>query len=228
MIFYMNSKVFLKKYLESEEDWKILDSYYIIMSYRIKKKPHSGIRTIQLANNILMPNTNVMSSIGRKEFVKRYKNQLSESNAFFATIIEGSIKKGYQIVILETAAESRMKHYKILQDYVWETFGYPIYTYTKYQKGYYENLAIDEETVLKRCKEEIKNADERRRRVQGNSEYQGYIAMINEYSKKKLRKEAERLHIILGGDESKEELLELLIEDAKNRYQLNMVKRYGR
>ena len=38
MLFYMNGKTFLQTYLDREEDWRILDAYYIIMADSIRVK----------------------------------------------------------------------------------------------------------------------------------------------------------------------------------------------
>ena len=95
-----------------------------------------------------------------------------------------------------------MKHYKVLQDYIWETFGYPIFIYSKYLKGYYDNLMIDEDVVLERCEEELAESKKRQSKLQNDFDYRCYLEDISGYSKKKLKKEAKRFGIILG-DESK-------------------------
>ena len=60
MLFYMNGKTFLQTYLDREEDWRILDAYYIIMADSIRVSDKEKYPTIIYAPKYLFPRPEVL------------------------------------------------------------------------------------------------------------------------------------------------------------------------
>lgn len=199
MIYYMNSRVFFREYLNLEKNWKILDTYYIVVSMRIARPSNSRNEMIQTATPMLYPCAEVMMKDNLDEMKTAYLRQLKSSMRYFAVIIKGSIKKHYDFVFLSTRNEEKVVPYlKWIAEFIMDTFGYPVFSYHKLFTGKEHLIEYDEEAVLKKCKEVLDKKKESKD--------------ISEWSKATLRKNLKKRGVYTSKDCTKEELLEMYFE----------------
>ena len=222
MLFYIDSKTFLNLYLENEEDWRILDSYYIIVSMRVRVHPGNRIGTIDNATNLLMPSKESLFQDTRKDYKEQYLHQLkTTANDYLARLVKESIKKNYNILFICSKSEMGKKsiqgngygylHY--LATYIMETFRYPVYDYKKFAKKKTPLIEYDPEESLALCEKVLKEEKKKRRHrqettTQGLREYRSRLEGM---SRKKLAKKLEKRNIFVT-DESKKEMIELLVD----------------
>lgn len=214
----MNTQVLLTEYLDNEEDWKILDTYYVIASMRItRRKNERKNQLIQVANSALYPSSKVLVADDKKDQKKLYFKQLdTTAMPYFATLIKGSIKKGYDFVFLNTKKEEKLIPYmEYISEFLMKRFGYPMYDYHKFNKGKEVAVAFDEHEVLFRCNRILREAKyqqeyeanhTKRGRMQKKAEL---LKKSEKWSKPKLRKKLAAKGFYCADEDSKEELLEL-------------------
>lgn len=220
----MDSETFLNLYLENEEDWCILDSYYILVSWRIRVHKNQQIGTIDDARNILMPDSATLFQDTKKDYKQQYLHQLQTSdsaNAYLAHLIKGSIKKNYNIIFLCSKSEGNGieggSYLDYLAYYIMSTFKYPVYNYKKFVKKKTSLISYDEEETLRICKE-IGKREKQKRKERERSSNQGlieYRSRLETKSKKSLQKKLEKYNIYVT-DETKSEMIDLLVELRKD------------
>lgn len=211
MIFTMDSKVFLSIFIEDEDYNTILKSNYIIVSTRIKKRDEKN-RNIISGVSLLYPSSDVFQRVTEEDQCKAYYEQLDEHKAFFASIIRSAIKDKENFIFMCTKRETKLKYIEWLSDWVYVTFGYPVYDYLYYTAG--EKLVkYNKEKVLKRCNKIIDKQKDINYEKQRKTE-RGRSSIMNTYenmSKKELRKVLEEQGLASDSyDMSRKEMLELL------------------
>lgn len=205
MIYYMDSRVFLREYLNLEKNWKILDTYYVVASMRISRSVESRNEMIQSASTLFYPSAAVMMQMDKKSMEITYRKQLNSATRFLATVIKGSIKKNYDIVFIATRKETKnIPYLKWLADFIMDTFEYPVYSYHKLLVGKEQIIDFDADTVLQKCKEYGKKSKDQ-------------AEEISTWSKKKLIKKLEEHEIYMSKECTKEELLEAYVEFVVDR-----------
>ena len=190
MIFWMNSNVFQNDFLTNEEDDDILKAHYVIASARIRINRDEKVENIISAKAMLFPDAYVCSGVTDDEFRSRYFEQCDKNKAFLSTLIKGSIEEGFNIIIMCTFKERKLKYLKYLSEYIFMEFGYPVYEYKEYSSGKYELISCNKDKVLKKCNKALKEAKEKRKERLLESE-NGRKALAKDYksmSKKKLKK----------------------------------------
>ena len=203
----MNTKTFLEDFLENEEDWVILDSYYILTSTRIRTR--GKYKTIQSAASIFSPSASVLYQENPKSMKKQYMYQIDvDAKVYLATIIKGCIKKNYNIIFLCTKNESKGHYLEYIAEYVKKEFQFPMYDYGKFIRGKENIFTYQSDEVLSKCNAIIKSAKEQS------------ASYINDLSKKKLIKELRKVSFYPSGGETKKELQDILRELKKDKRNL--------
>ena len=153
MLYYMDSKVFFKVFLNNESDKDILDCQYVLISYRIRA---GNSRKNVIAYNGLFPGTDVLCySENEEEFREMYYKQIKILKSSLAILIKGSIEEKYNIIFMCSHKESKMGYLDVLADYIYEKFGYPVYNYLDYVNCKCELVDFDKKKVLKKCNKYI-------------------------------------------------------------------------
>lgn len=156
MIIYMNSKTFQDMYIVEEKKKDILDAQYVLISTRIRK--HSDkYKNILVAVNSLYPNSDTMSKLYSNEQKKAYFKQLDNRIDFISLIVKASIKEDYDVVLICSKNEWKLKYMKWLAEYIMDRFGCPVYNYKKLKEGKIKKVKFDEKKVLKKCKKHVEN-----------------------------------------------------------------------
>ena len=208
MLFYMNGKTFLQTYLDREEDWRILDAFYVIMSDSIRVSDKTKYNTIMYAPRYFYPRSEVLFASEWEEYKAAYKYQLKDAKSFLATLIHGSLTKGYNIIFLYSEKERKEKYPKVLAQYIMEEFKYPIYDYLKYIKGKCKICKYDPDEVFGIVKPMVDLLEKLERE---NPEYKIAVReKIKKWSKKKLKKKLEEFGYYVE-KESKQEMLALYL-----------------
>lgn len=200
MLVYMNSKTFFDYFLENEEDWVILDSCYILISSRIMTRGEYSIQTA----NFLLPSAEVLYQTDKKEMKAQYIHQLErDALPYFATIVKGYIKKHFNIIFLSNTQEYKFGYVKYIAEFIEEKFNVPVYDYKKF---------INKKTRLKEYnpREVIRICDSilERNRLS--------ICDATGMSRKEMIKEIQKYNFCISGNESKNELREILTEIYKS------------
>lgn len=156
MIFIMCADDLEKVFLKNELDSVILESQFVIVSTRIRKRTNSN-ENIVVATKALFPGVDYYGVDPKSKAAKdAYFNQLDASRPFLAALVKGSIKKHYNIFFICSDKEWKYQRYlKYLKKYIIQKFAYPVYEYVKYVNGcaLYE---YDEEYTLKICRKILK------------------------------------------------------------------------
>ena len=208
MLFYMNGKTFLQTYLDREEDWRILDAFYVIMSDSIRVSDKTKYNTIMYAPRYFYPRSEVLFASEWEEYKAAYKYQLKDAKSFLATLIHGSLTKGYNIIFLYSEKERKEKYPKVLAQYIMEEFKYPIYDYLKYIKGKCKICEYDPNEVYGIVKPMVDQLEKIERE---SPEYKNAVReKIKKWPKKKLKKKLEEFGYYVE-KESKQEMLALYL-----------------
>ena len=208
MLFYMNGKTFLQTYLDREEDWRILDAFYVIMSDSIRVSDKTKYNTIMYAPRYFYPRSEVLFASEWEEYKAAYKYQLKDAKSFLATLIHGSLTKGYNIIFLYSEKERKEKYPKVLAQYIMEEFKYPVYDYLKYIKGKCKICEYDPDEVYGIVKPMVDQLEKIERespayKIAGREK-------IKKWPKKKLKKKLEEFGYYVE-KESKQEMLALYL-----------------
>ena len=162
MIFTMSSKIFQDIFLNNETDDDILNTQYVIVSSRIRKKGSKNRKNIIIANALLYPNSDVYAETLEGRMIDRYQDQLEDALPLFASLIKGSIEEGFNIVFLCTKKEYKhMPYLDWLAYYVYDKIGYPIYEYLSFVAGC-KMLKYDKKKVIKKCNKILKEASDKK------------------------------------------------------------------
>lgn len=153
MLYYMDSKVFNKYFLNNESDKDILDCQYVLVSYRIRS---GNSRENICVYNALYPESSVLVADNTDLFKELYYKQLKAFRNNLAILIKGSIKNRYNIIFMCSKNENKIGYLKVLSDYVYDTFGYPMYDYKDYIKCRCDIIDFNKDKVLKKCNKFIK------------------------------------------------------------------------
>ena len=208
MLFYMNGKTFLQTYLDREEDWRILDEFYVIMSDSIRVSDKTKYNTIMYAPKYFYPMSEVLFASEWEEYKAAYKYQLKDAKSFLATLIHGSLTKGYNIIFLYSEKERKEKYPKVLAQYIMEEFKYPIYDYLKYIKGKCKICEYAPDEVFGIVKPIV---DELEKMERESPDYKIAVReKIKKWPKKKLKKKLEEFGYYVE-KESKQEMLALYL-----------------
>lgn len=214
MMFIMNSKVFQNDFLENEPDDAILDAQYVVISTRIRKSSNR-FDNIVLAHNDLFPNSSSMLKLDEESKREAYFEQLDEKRALLAILVMGCIEKDYNIIFICAKNEDKLHYLQYLSEYIYLTFGYPVYEYRKYSKGKIGLLKYKKKEVLKECKKYCKEASLKSRREKMKTERgrQELKKEFKSFSKKKMKKELEKQDLYIDGMSRKEmvEVYELFV-----------------
>lgn len=156
MVFYMDSKVFESVFLKNERDQDILDTQYVLVSYKIKGK---GLKeNILDASNYLFPSAATCCTNSQEDFKDMYMDQLEhDGKAVLALILHDAIKYKQTVVFICTKKEKRLNYLKYIAEYVEETFHYPIYNYKEFS-NWGKLKSVDEKATDEICIEVINEA----------------------------------------------------------------------
>lgn len=185
MMFWMTSKTFRDIFLINETDQDILDAQYVLVSTRIHKRGKA--ENIISAKQILCPDAKVCMSIHDDDFRERYFEQLMGERTFLATLIKASIEEKYNIILLYTPIDHKMKYLRYLEEFVHLEFhGYPVYDYKAYANGYCDIRKYNKKKVLKKCNKFILDAKKKQRKMDLKTE-DGRRAIMREYKEWKTK-----------------------------------------
>ena len=154
------------------------------------------------------PRSEVLFASEWEEYKAAYKYQLNDAKSFLATLIHGSLTKGYNIIFLYSEKERKEKYPKVLAQYIMEEFKYPVYDYLKYIKGKCKICEYDPDEVFHIVKPMV---DELDRMERESPEYKlAERDKIKKWPKKKLKKKLEKFGYYVE-KESKQEMLALYL-----------------
>lgn len=164
MMYFMDGKTFLKKYIATTDPKKILKTQFVIVSSFIRKTPGTFEKQIINANNILYPSQRLIIDYSdysnNDEYIKEYRKSLKEHKAFFATFIKYDLEEKHtgDIVFLCSYTERKYYYLNIISEYVYDVFGYRIFNYNKI-KG---NKCKDIEYTLNKCNKILKKKSKKK------------------------------------------------------------------
>ena len=151
----MNSKTFQDHYLVHERDSDILNTQYVIVSSRIRKR--QNFKNILWAYNALYPQTNVMIKSTEEDKKEAYMNFLKENNmGFLASLVLLSIDKDFTIVLMCTKNEWKLSHLQYIKEFIETEFKYPVYDYKKCILGKEKRVNINKQKTRKFIKNRVK------------------------------------------------------------------------
>ena len=155
MIFIMNSKMFQDLYLVHERDKDILNTQYIIVSSRIRKR--ESVKNILYAYNSLYPPSEVMIKNTEEDKKEAYMDFLTKNNiGLLSSLVLLSLEKNFTIVFICTQNEWKLRHLQYIAEFIEDKFKYPVYNY----KEYYKNFIKKDNEPIKvnevKCRRKIK------------------------------------------------------------------------
>lgn len=206
---WMTSKDFQNSFLTNERDKDILNSQYVICSLRIRKRKE--LDNIISAQSILFPGPDVCCALDDEDLRDRYMNQLRSAKAFLAALIKGSIEEGYNIVLMCSKNENKMKFLKYLSEFAYIEFGYPIYNYKKFADGITPIIKYKKKEVLKICNKILSDVKEKEYQKNLRTEA-GRKKIIKDYKKMKksdLKKKLKKMDLYVKGM-TKDDMLDML------------------
>lgn len=212
MLFYIDSKSFIKRFLNDESDQYILSANYVLVSNYITVKM-SQDNIIQAS--ILFPDPEVFSALDDDVMRDRYYKQLTKDSirGFLASVIKACIIDDLDVYFMCNKPEMKLRYLLRLSIFVEEYFGYPMYEYNLYKAGYYKIKPYNRNKVLKRCfdiEKEVKK-NQKKKMLSTYSGKAKYLESIK-HDKKKMKKILKKK----GYDTSKmskEDMIEILQDE---------------
>ena len=154
----MHSETFFEMFLEEESYKTIMNSYYVCASSSIRKK--TDMENVVTVSNVICPKAFVYNKGTLLEMKEAYFRQLKEyDNTFLASIIKMAIENQYNVIFLCTKKEWKLDYLKWMSDWVYMEYGYMIYDYKKYKKGYQTIRNYNREKVLKKVRAVVKKGE---------------------------------------------------------------------
>lgn len=212
MLYFMNSKVFRDVFIPLEKRKDILDAQYVLISTKIKVRSRDKCKNVIIAKTNLYPNIKCLNNIDDvDDYKEAYFEQMEENKGLLASLIVGSIKKGYNIIFMCTPNESKLGFFEMLREYIFYTFDYMLYDYKMCADGTHKTYEYNEKKVLKRCKKILnevseENYKEKRKTSRGREELMSGYRKMN---KKQLKKKLKEIELYRKGM-SKSEMLDMI------------------
>lgn len=197
MMFYMNSKVLEKYFLQIEYDQDILDAQYVLVSCRVRVSDAEKYDNILNAKDNLFPDPEVCSALDEDTFRERYFSQLSQNLPLISYLIKASIEEKFNIIFLCSEKEDKIGYLKLLSEFIFMEFnGYPVYNYKKYCQNKTDDIIYNKKLVLKICNSYI---DDAKKQSLDNITEREIKKDIKELSKDSLIKELKRYGLYKKG-----------------------------
>ena len=200
----MTSKTF-QKYLNSEDDDDILKAQYVIISMRILpgKKDKDNIINLRY----LYPDFRTCAAETAEQMTHLYYEQLDENIGLIASIILSSEEEGMNVILLDTRREEKLKVLENFSNYVFDRFGYPVYSYDVLMHGG-ELIEYNKKKIIKKCRKILNSQDK--------DLYKGMSEDVKKSKFKKMKKKElqnllDSYQIIYTDDMDKGELIDLLV-----------------
>ena len=151
----MDSKEF-EFFINNDDDTDILECQYLIISQRIHRSSTCKLKNIAVGKN-LFPDTITLAAIDDHQMKKLYFQQLEYNRDFIEKIIRLSLEKELDIIFLTTKKEEKyLKFLDMIQEYILEEYGYPIYRYSYFASGG-KLLKYNKRKILKKLDQGDKN-----------------------------------------------------------------------
>lgn len=207
MIFYMDANQMEKYFLPFEDDKDILESWYVLVSNRIKKRSDDGFDdNIASARSILFPNPQIAKN--HKKMGKEYYESIdTHAKVFLASMVRASIVNKVNIFFLCTKNEAKLGFFPIIASYLEEEFGYPMYSYLEFTADICKLKDYDEMKVLGKVDKIIENAKEKASIAKGEGK-----KYYKKKSKREIKKLAKELDVYFSGMDKKE-MIEAILDE---------------
>ena len=140
MVYFMDGKTLITKYLVDRTPDEILDTQFVIVSSEIVKGSFTRGETEVLGSrvcngSILMPDIAIIldhKDYEESEYAKAYIEKLDHNKGLIATLIKGYYELDCDIVFVCAHNERKYRYLNLLADYVKSEFlGFTIYDYKK-------------------------------------------------------------------------------------------------
>ena len=208
MILYMDSKTFRNEFLVNEKDNDILKYQYVIISNRIYIKDRKWTNIISYTSK-LYPNNAVMCNVDKRDTEDAYREQLDTVRLTLAILVCGCIEEGMDIILMCNPQEMKWGYMTLIAEYIYDTFGYPVYDYTLYANGEHRKLKYDKQEVLKKCKKIIKKDNKIKMMKNAETEKgrESNLKIFSKFDKKAMKKELKSRGLYVKGM-SKSEMID--------------------
>lgn len=209
-VWFMHTKTFSKVFAKAETPKNILSTQFVIVSTRIRK---TGENQNVVSVGKLFPRPEILSDYRMemdKDFFKReYWKQLEKNKVVLAILIQSAIIYKTPIIFLCTPKEYNLKYFKILREYVMDTFGYPMINYLKYKKNEEKtSITFNASEVLSVCDSIIKTQRKKSEREMSKTKT-GRKKLVERMSKDEMQQKLKDL-CLFTPNLSKAEMRELL------------------
>ena len=208
MILYMDSKTFRNEFLVNEKDNDILKYQYVIISNRIYIKDRKWTNIISYTSK-LYPDNTVMCNVNKHDTEDAYREQLDKARVTLAILVCGCIEEGMDIILMCNPQEMKWGFMTWIAEYIYDTFGYPVYDYTLYANDEHRKLKYDKHEVLKKCKKIIKK--DKKIKMMKNAETEkgreNNLKIFSKFDKKAMKKELKSRGLYVKGM-SKSEMID--------------------
>ena len=211
MMYFMDGKTFLKKYID-EDPSKVLRTQFVIVSSTIRKGPKYGSQVIN-ANTMLFPRDELIMDYDdyahNENYKEEYMEVLTEHKPFFATLINYVLDSNYTIVFLCSHLERKYYYLNLIQEFLDKEFHFHMYNYKKYKNGKEKPVAMDVAEVHYICDKILKKAkkDAKKKALSSNETNKRHY--IDSLSKSELKKELKR-RLLYSDGMSRKEMKEML------------------
>ena len=197
-MYFMCGKTFIEQYV-FEDPKKVLRTQFCIVSNSIKKGDRYAKQAIVVSE--LHPS---MSSLVDTDDYKRdeeyrdsYFDRCRSCKPLLATLIKYVIEEDATVVFLCAEKEKKYRYLNMIQEFVMDEFGFPIYDYKKYKEGKVQPQKFDAEETLKICNKILKKA-----KIDGEESLlrdKDRHSKLKEMSKKELKALCKRYNLYYDG-----------------------------
>ena len=199
----MDSKTFIKHFIEEQNENIILEASYIIASNNIKfgtRYKDQMMKLFYLTDACYMKihDEKDKYSKSNSEYVQEYFSVLNQHDLVISTMIKLSIEKGLTTIIITTPKEDKIfGHLELLKEYIEENFQYKI---IRYKPGMKINnkQTHDKKSSLKICDDRIKKEKKKKKKKQMKTK-RGQQQYFSTLGKKKLKRLLQKEGLYLAG-----------------------------
>lgn len=218
VIIRMNSKKFLKKFVE-DKNVILQDFNYVLVSEEINSNnTHQNV----VRARALIPRPVDVGLKLNGEIQKYYDNYMTylasaEPLHLLVTMVAGVIKSDLNVVLLCSKSEDDNSYLDMIDEFLEKNFGLRAYTYEEYKEGNDKCKEIPDivrtKKALQSAIEFLKRAKEENQKLQDKKDREKIKAELKEMKRKELKEICKEYNIKIKKDDEKKDMIKKILKE---------------
>lgn len=218
VIVRMNSKKFLKKFIE-DKNVILSDFNYVLISEEINT---NGTHKNVVRARSLVPRTAEIGHRINGEIQKYYDGYMSylaspEPLHLLLTMVVGVVKSDLNVVLLCSQSEDDNQYLQIIDEFLTKNFGLRAFTYDEYKEGISEKDVVPDivrtKKAIQSAVEYLKKAESENKKLQDKKDKEKAKAQLKDMKRKELKEICEEYGIKYKKDDEKKDIIKKILKE---------------